>query len=312
MRPRPAALALGLLLAGCLRNVPVPAVSAPGDAAALARGRYLATALCACDACHSPRDWTRPAGPQDPSRAFHGGDNAGPRDGLGAGAVLHAPNLTPTRLGPWSDGELVRAITAGMGRGNHPLFPSMPYREYQALALDDALALVAFLRTLPPAPDATPERVLPFPLGLVVNGIPRPVTLRPQAPAPGSPEYGEYLTRSAGCVWCHSEVDGFGRVKAGGELSGGHAFPVPAPGSGTVVSANLTPDPETGLGTWTREAFLARFRQADAAAPLAPGAPNSVMPWASYRALTDQDLGAIHAFLQGLPARRRPVVKYLP
>lgn len=307
-------LLLALALCGCQKTIPIPDVSAPHDDASVARGEYLGTRLCSCVTCHSPRDWSRWSGPADLSRAMSGGENVGPLDGLGASAVMHPPNLTPYRLSSWTDGELVRAITTGMGRGNHALFPSMPYVEYHALALDDALAIVAWLRTLAPAANETPTRALPFPLELVVNAIPKPVVLRERAPHPGDADYGAYVTHIAGCQWCHTEVDGRGTMLAGREFAGGHAFQVPAPGAGRVFSANLTPDPATGLGSWSKEAFVARFRGLDLAElrskALPAGAPNSVMMWAQFHDVSETDLGAIYEYLRSLPAQNHQVTKF--
>ncbi len=299
------------LLVGCQKKIPIPDVTAPNDAQTIARGKYLGTALCSCVGCHSPRDWSRWSGPIVAERSMEGGDNTARLDGLAEGAVLHPPNLTPHRLGSWTDGELVRAITTGMGRGNHALFPAMPYAAYRSMALDDALAIVAWLRTLEPKAVETPQRALPFPLELVVNVIPKPVELRPTAPRPGDADYGAYVTQIAGCLWCHSEVDGRGQLVPGKEYAGGHMFPVPPPGAGTVFSANLTPDEATGLGRWSKEAFIARFRSADLAAVQRGGA-NSVMLWTQFHDVSDVDLAAIDEYLRSLPPKGHQVVKFQP
>ena len=303
------AVLLALALATCRKNIPLPDVTAPRDEATVARGAYLGTTLCSCVTCHSPRDWSKWSGPADLAHAMSGGENVGPLDGLGAGSVLHPPNLTPHRLSNWTDAELVRAITTGMGRGNHALFPAMPYVEYRALALDDALAIVAWLRTLEPVATETPPRALPFPLELVVNAIPKPVVLRERAPHPDDADYGEYVTHIAGCVWCHTEVDGRGTMVAGRQFAGGHAFTMRAPANGEVFSANLTPDPETGLGKVSKQDFLARFHGVDPAT-LPPGAPNSVMMWSQYHRVSDQDLGAIYDYLRTLPPQVHQVTKF--
>src|SRR4051812_13849803 len=158
-----AASLTALCLVGCKKTIPIPNVTAPDDLATIARGDYLANHVSSCRVCHSPRDWTKLGGPALSNEAFAGGENLGPFD-LGEGSVLHAPNLTPAHLRDWSDGELVRAITTGMARGDAPLFPAMPYFDLRALALDDALAIVAYLRTVTPLEREVPARRLPFPL----------------------------------------------------------------------------------------------------------------------------------------------------
>jgi hypothetical protein len=75
---------------------------------------------------------------------------------------------------------------------------------------------------------------------------------------------------------------------------------------GTVYSQNLTPDKETGLGNWTEEMFIKSIRTgmhmgAEGRPVLPP------MPWPEFRNFTDDDLKAIWAFLQSIPAVHNPV-----
>jgi hypothetical protein len=72
-----------------------------------------------------------------------------------------------------------------------------------------------------------------------------------------------------------------------------------------VVTANITPHPSTYMGTATRDQFIARFRAfagytADTA-PAAPKGRNTIMPWIAYSGMTDEDLGAVYAYLRTLP-----------
>lgn len=75
---------------------------------------------------------------------------------------------------------------------------------------------------------------------------------------------------------------------------------------GTVYAPNLTPDKETGIGNWTEQMFLDVFHKgthlgADGRPVLPP------MPWQELRNMTDDDLKAVFAFLQTIPAVRNPV-----
>lgn len=68
---------------------------------------------------------------------------------------------------------------------------------------------------------------------------------------------------------------------------------------GVSFTANLTPDPETGLGRWTAETFIATMktgRHEGKGRPLLPP-----MPYFSVAALTDDDMRAVFAYLQSLP-----------
>jgi len=73
---------------------------------------------------------------------------------------------------------------------------------------------------------------------------------------------------------------------------------------GVSFTANLTPDPETGLGRWTRDMFITTMRtgrqQGKGRQILPP------MPWSMIRNLTDEDLGSVFAYLQSLePVQNR-------
>jgi mono/diheme cytochrome c family protein len=69
---------------------------------------------------------------------------------------------------------------------------------------------------------------------------------------------------------------------------------------GVSFTRNLTPDPETGIGKWTADEFVATIktgrRQGRGRALLPP------MPWGEYAALSEADLKAIYAYLMSIPA----------
>jgi hypothetical protein len=73
---------------------------------------------------------------------------------------------------------------------------------------------------------------------------------------------------------------------------------------GGSFTANLTPDPETGLGKWTQETFVTALRTGRHEGKGRPILPP--MPWPVYGQATDEDLGAIFAYLQSLaPMKNR-------
>jgi len=118
------------------------------------------------------------------------------------------------------------------------------------------------------------------------------------------------------------------------------------PTGGTVRSANLTPNKETGIGNWTKEAFVVRFKAfapkdsfADSTSmsdtsmaasgspdekesqmpvkelqPIAveQGSFNTFMPWQIYAGMAVEDLSAIFDYLMTLPPLENKVVKYVP
>lgn len=295
----------------CVPDLPPPDLS--GVAPDVERGRYLANNVAVCISCHSQRDWSLLYAPNTDGRLGAGSGSTQLVEDFPPGTVVWTRNLTPTHLSSWSDAEIARAITSGLSRDGSPLFLNMPYDQFGKLSKGDVASIIAYLRSLAPQPDDVPARVLKFPLSLVVRTMPMEALLPAESPEPGTAAYGEYLVNAASCVWCHSPVDSNSVIVPGTELSGGHPFPVVAPGAGLVYSANLTPH-ATGLGTWTRETFIARFKGLDPTlrTPVSAGGFNTPMPWLSFAGMTEEDLGSIYDFLATRPPIDNTVIKYVP
>lgn len=118
------------------------------------RGHYLSI-IGDCAACHT----------------LHGSGNhfAGGRPIETPFGKLVAPNITPdptTGIGAWTDDEFVNALTKGTGRNGTHLYPAMPYTYYTKLTRDDALAIRAYLNTVPAVNNDVKSDQLPFPLSI--------------------------------------------------------------------------------------------------------------------------------------------------
>ena len=74
---------------------------------------------------------------------------------------------------------------------------------------------------------------------------------------------------------------------------------------GVSFTANLTPDPETGLGKWTAETFIAALRTGKHEGIGRPILPP--MPYPFIGKATDEDLRAMFAYLQSIPAIKNRV-----
>lgn len=276
----------------------------------LARGEYLVENVVGCVVCHADRDWTKFSAPVIAGTKGKGGQ----RFGFGAEPfVLHARNITPGGVGEWTDGELLRAITAGVSRDGTPLFPLMPYLRYGRMSRDDVEAIIVYLRTLPSVPAQTlPDRSLSFPLPLIVRTMPTAPSHQVRPDPSDRVAYGRYLTNAAVCGDCHTPMDDQGAPLPGRDFSGGTPF-MPN-GVGLVHSANITPDAGTGIGTWTEDQFLEKFRafRAQPARTLegAERLQNTEMPWTYYAGMTDDDLRAIYAYLRSLPPVVNRVEKF--
>ena len=272
--------------------------------ARLERGRYLVEAVLGCMDCHAPHDATR-----------FGFPAVGPGSGgecldrsVGVPGVVCPTNITSepeTGLGRWSDGEIMRALREGVSRDGRALFPAMPYEDYRALSDEDARAAVAHLRTLPPVRNAVPAPEFDLIPGFFIKLMPRPL----EGPVPGPEQRdriarGRYLAKVSGCERCHTPVDRKRRPLEGQEMSGGQRFKGPW---GVRSSSNLTPHP-TGLGDRDEKAFVGAFKSfASVEPPVVDPKQNTAMPWLTRSRMTEEDLGAIHAFLRTL----RPIERSL-
>jgi len=258
----------------------------------LARGKYLFN-LADCDGCHSERDFSRFGGPVTPGR--RGAGTIFPA-ALGLPGLVAPANITPDRetgIGRWTDGEKIRAIREGVDRNGRALFPMMPYENFRHMSDDDALSLVAYIDSLTPVKHSVPQTRLNFPVSVLIKGTPRPAR-GIAAPDRRDPlKYGEYLVRIAGCMECHTAT-----------LSGGRKFQM-APGV-VVVSANISPDPQTGIGRWSEQNFMDRIYQyrdyAEHGSPQVGPESFTLMPWLNFSQLPPEDLKAIYAYLRSRPA----------
>ena len=297
-------------------NAPVPQ---PRNAAAIARGRYLAEGLCECFECHSPLKST---GEEEPEPSM-----------LGAGDVTGeekhhvAANLTPdpeTGVGRWTDEQLICAIREGIGHDGRRLALVMPYDYFSVMTDGDVRAIVAYLRTLKPI-----RHELPKWTALDVDALP-PEPLRPPARAEDLTTRvarGGYLVRLGRCPLCHTARPPEGswtHRRLDMEFGGGRRFGYedyfeelsddpwfssrPAPGTPVrtervVTSPNITSDP-SGIPYYDEKLFIQTIRTGKVAGVREL---TRAMVWFEFRKLNDDDLGAIFAYLRSVPPVRHRV-----
>jgi len=247
----------------------------PNDATAIQRGHHLGVTR-GCTDCHA---------------ADMGGRVVVANSPIGQ---LAAPNLTRGNGGvgaSLSVNNWERAIRHGLRPDGRPLL-LMPSDEMAALTDSDTADLIAWLRQVPPVDRATPPSYV-APLGRVLMAFGQlPLTaasridqhavhqtsIVPMANA----AYGAYLAHN--CIGCH-----------GARLSGGR---IPGMPPQTPKAANLTPDPGTGLGKWSKADFyraLREGRRPDGRA-LDP-----FMPWKTIGLSSDTELDALWAYLRSVP-----------
>ena len=208
----------------------------------VSEGRYIFALAGGC-ACHT-----------DPEGIEHAGGRAFP---IPLGTV-YSTNITQdkeTGLGDWTDQQISDAIVKGIRPDGSRILPVMPYEAYSGMAQTDLKALIAYLRTLKPVRQATPQmkswvpfnRSLGVPLWLKVFGS----FSNPPAQAPqGGAERGRYLVEHVSlCIDCHTPRNFIGVPNRSMYLAGAGKKIGPL---GQAVP-NITPDQETGIREWKRE-----------------------------------------------------------
>ncbi len=301
MMPRRVA-ALGALLAGAaLLALMLPrggiddadddapsAASAPAPPELVARGAYLARAGN-CAACHTTRGGAAYAGGRAIETPF--------------GAV-YASNLTPdvaTGIGAWTAAQFRRALHEGRSRDGRLLYPAFPYPNYTRVTSEDADAIHAFLRSLPPVRQVNRSHELRWPyreqwaLAVWRTIWFRPGRWQPDAARSADWNRGAYLVEGLGhCNACHTPRNLFGAAAGPLDLSGG-LIPVR-----NWYAPSLNSDAEAGVTAWSVERIEALLKTGatDGATTLGPMAEVVAR---STQHLADADLRAIAVFLQALP-----------
>ncbi|MBK8371064.1 MAG: c-type cytochrome [Saprospiraceae bacterium] len=276
----------------------------------LERGKYLANHVMVCIDCHSTRDWGLFAGPPMAGTEGKGGEVFDQKIGLPGNYI--ASNITSSNLGSWTDGEIFRAITTGVSKDGRALFPIMPYHNYGQLDKNDLEAVILYIKSLTPIKNETEKSSSDFPMNFIINTIPKKAECKEIPPVTDVINYGKYLVTAAACMNCHTkEVKG---KYIGEPFAGGFEFKL-TDGS-VVTSANITPDKVSGIGSWTKEKFISRFKVfADSSykhAEVLQGEFQTVMPWTMYAGMTTEDLTAIYEYLRNLNPVDNTIIKFTP
>lgn len=308
--------AIALVVFGLMVYVKValPNVGAPPEIKVdmtsenIERGKYLANHVMLCMDCHSTRDWSLLSGPMVPGTEGKGGETFDQK--LGFPGKYIAPNITPFALQNWTDGEILRAITSGVSKDGRALFSVMPYHNYGKIDRKDIEAVIAYLRTLEPIENKTEISSSDFPMNFIINTIPQKPSFSNIPERSDKVNYGKYLVTAAGCMDCHTKQD---KGKFVGEFFAG-GFEFKLPDGSIVTSSNITPDKTTGIGNWTTEQFINRFKMyldsSYVIPKVNPGEFQTAMPWTMYAGMKNEDLEAIFAYLQSLKPVKNKVEKF--
>lgn len=192
------------------------------------------------------------------------------------GLVGLVPDYINGQLGGWR---------SGLRRASEP---DCMARIAQRLSGADSAAVSAYLSSLPGSPSSKPAPETGQKLPMDCGVVPEP---RAQAASPAAA--GEYLARAGDCIACHT-------ARGGAPFAGGLELPTPF---GRMFTPNITPDPETGIGTWTADDFYRAMHEGKSkdGTLLYPA-----FPYPSYTKVTRADSDAIFAYLRTVaPVRRK-------
>ena len=204
-----------------------------------------------------------------------------------------APNLTPdheTGLGAWTADDFWNALHNGVGKDGRLLYPAFPYPNYTKVTREDADALFAWLRSLPPARRPRQPHQLRFPYdSQAALAAWRLLYFKPgvysQAPARGADwNRGAYLVEGLGhCSACHSPRNGLG---ASGQGLHGGLIPV----LGWYAPSLASKDPH-----------LAQLLHTGVSPQGAVFGPMAEVVGQSLQYLSEGDVGAMSVYLTSLP-----------
>ncbi|MGV2290077.1 cytochrome c [Trinickia sp. YCB016] len=267
--------------------------ASPAETDLIARGRYLATAAD-CAACHTAPSGKPMAGGLPIDSPF---------------GKIFASNITPSKahgIGNYTEAQFARAVREGVDANGTRLYPAMPYPSYAGISDGDIKALYAyFMKDVEPVDVDAPQTKLAFPFDqrwlmmgwnlLFVEGK----RLEPVAGQSEAWNRGRYLVNTLGhCSACHTPRNFAMAEKPGLALSGGQV--------GGWRPPNITSDPISGIGGWTKEEIVQYLRTGEVLgkAQAAGGMADAVQHSLQY--LTDEDLGAIATYLKTTKPIRNP------
>ena len=294
-----AVLAGSFALFVSMRGIPKYEAKAPdikivADSTRLARGRILSSMLCAD--CHMNRETGKLTGA-----------NMDPLGKMPFGGMF-SQNITQDKtvgIGDWTDGELIYLLRTGIkkdGMYSPPWMAKLPH-----MSDEDIASLISFLHSDDPMvlADATPDRpcepsfFAKFLCLVAFKPLPYPEKPIAQPDTTNKVEWGKYLVWNLDCYTCHSsdfaKLNSMEPPLSAGYLGGGNFID-------SLFTSNITPDTETGIGSWTEEKFLQSLRYG-----LKPGGGVNRMPMKPYNMISESEGKAIYAYLRTVPPIKNSV-----
>ena len=268
------------------------------DSSKIVRGKKLASMLCA--GCHLNEETGRLTG-----RLMADVTDFG---------EIHSQNITHDAefgIGNWTDGEILYLLRTGIlpnGRYAPPYMAKLPY-----MADEDIESVIAFLRsddnlvaaTHVPDYPCKPNFLTKMLCRVAFKPMPFPEKAIPMPDTTNDVEWGRYLVLNLDCWTCHApdftKLNIADPEKTPGFMSGGNQS-LKTPDGHSILSLNITPDKETGIGNWTKEQFVRAIKYG-----LIEGGEAIREPMVPHPQLTDYEAAAMYAYLQKIPPIKNKV-----
>lgn len=227
---------------------------------------------------------------------------------------IYSMNITQDKekgIGNWSDGEIIYFLRTGLRKNGVYSPPYMP--KFPLLSEDDVQSIVAWLRSgehgvLPSQeepPASKPSFLVKMLAQKAFTPLPFPEKAISNPDTTDALAWGKYLTNNLyACFACHSADfktnDDLNPPNSVGFYGGGNIL-LDLKGN-EIKSKNITPDDETGIGSWTEADFITALTSGKTKNGKQLGYP--MMP---YTRLTNGELKAMYAYLRTIPAIKNKV-----
>ncbi|GBR55594.1 sorbitol dehydrogenase cytochrome c subunit [Neokomagataea thailandica NBRC 106555] len=267
-----------------------PSHALADEKSSVQRGKYLAVAAD-CAACH-----TAPNG----GKSYAGG--YGIASPIGS---IYSTNITPSKkfgIGNYSLNQFKDVLRRGLRADGAHLYPAMPYTSYARLTDQDIADLYSYFMKDVPAVDApSPVTALPFPFNirlsmagwnlLFLNAKP----FKPDPALSDKDNRGAYLALALGhCDTCHTPRNALMAENENLSMGGSPLASWYAP--------NITSSKRAGIGGWSSDDVAQYLKTGDVPGKAQAAGPMAEAVEHSFQYLTDEDIGALVAYIQKIPA----------
>lgn len=278
-----------------IKKINYQSISSPES---IARGQKLTSMLCA--GCHLNPETGKLTGRKLTEAPTEFGE-------------IYSQNITQDTLygiGDWTDGELLYLLRTGIKKNGQYAPPYMA--KLPLMADEDINAIISFLRSENQMVIADKTRDTPskpafltkFLCKVVWKPLPIPSHKIEIPDSTQTVALGKYLAQNLDCFSCHSADfktnDFLNPEKSIGYFGGGNK-PLDLEGR-VMLTPNLTPDKETGIGNWSKEKFIRALKYG-----LVEGDRALLFPMAPHTQLTDNEAGAIYDYLKTIPIIKNKV-----